>query len=254
MSPQAAHVRLRELTGFDEQCVSDTSTATAIRLLDRLAESVPEGSWRAARLTAAERDRLLVTVYRRTYGQRIEGTSRCAHCGSLFDLTFALDDLLAAVDRAPTPPSVAPLPDGTFRTLAGARFRLPTGEDELAVAALPAAEAERALFERCLVEAPPGLDARATVEEAIEELAPVLDLDIDTACPECGAGQAVHFDVQFYLLRALEQERALMAREIHRIATGYGWGAQEILGLRRSERRLFVELIETELPWRRRSL
>src|SRR6266851_4566390 len=139
-------VRLRELTGFDEQCVRDVSTATAIGLLDRLVEGVPEGSWRVVQLTACDRDRLLAAVYRLTYGKRIDSTSQCTQCGSLFDLTFSLDDLLVAVDRAPSPSVAEALPDGTFCTAGGAQFRLPTGEDELAVTGLPPAEAEQVLF------------------------------------------------------------------------------------------------------------
>jgi hypothetical protein len=248
----APRVWLRELTGFDEQSVRDVSTATAIHLLDRLVELAPEDAWQAVELTAADRDRLLATIYRSTYGQRIDSTSRCTECGSLFDLAFSLDDLIAAVDGTPASQIAVPLPDGTFRTVDGVRFRLPSGEDEIAVAALPPEEAEQALLERCLVEAPMGANTRAAVEEAIEEIAPVLDLDLNTACPECGVRQVVHFDMQFYLLRALEQERAHIAREIHRLATAYGWSLQEILSLRRSERRMFVELIESELLARRR--
>jgi hypothetical protein len=213
-------------------------------------EAWPGASWRAAHLTAADRDRLLAAIYRTTYGDRIASTPPCRNCGSLFDLTFALDDLLAAVDRVPAGVADA-LPDGTFRAPGGAHFRLPTGEDELSVAGLQPEGAEQALLERCLLDAPAG-DARAAVEDALEAIAPVLDLDIGTTCPECGAQQAVHFDIQFYLLRAIAQERPLIAREIHRIAAAYGWSLQEILGLRRSERRQFVELIESEQLARRR--
>jgi hypothetical protein len=248
----AARLRIRELTGLDEQCIRDVSTRTAIALLNRVVEPRPEASWQAARLTAADRDRLLAAIYRVTYGERVASTPQCQKCQSLFDLTFTIDDLQAAVDRVP--PAVAEsLPDGTFRTAGGAHFRLPTGEDELAVAGLPPAEAEQALLERCLLDAQDGADARAAVENALEALAPVLDLDIHTTCPECGVQQAVHFDVQFYLLRAIAQERPLIAREIHCIATAYGWSLQEILGLARSERRQFVELIESEQRTRRRT-
>jgi hypothetical protein len=247
LAHSACRVWLRELTGRDEQSVGDTSTATAIRLLDRLVESPPDRSWRVAELTASDRDRLLAALYRHTYGTRVASTSRCTQCSSLFDVAFALDDLLVAFDRMPATQVAELLPDGTFCTANGARFRLPTGADEVAVAALPPEEAEQALLARCLLEVPAEVDVRASVEEAMAEIAPLLDLDLDTACPECGVRQAVHFDVQFYLLRALEQERAQVTREIHRIATAYGWGLNEILSLRRSERRMCVELIEAEL-------
>jgi hypothetical protein len=98
-----------------------------------------------------------------------------------------------------------------------------------------------------------GTEAYAEVERIIEEIAPLLDLDIDTACPECCAKQKVHFDVQYYLLRALSQEHKQIAREIHRLASTYQWSLAEILILRRSDRRAFVEFIESELATRRRT-
>jgi hypothetical protein len=247
-----SRLAVRELTGFDEQCIQDVSTATAIRLLDRVAEGAPGESLRAAELPACDRDRMLAAVYRLTYGAQINSTARCTQCGSPFDLVFSLDDLLATVERERSMAAVEALPDGTFRAAGQIHFRLPTGEDELAVAQLPPEQAEQALWERCVKGGLPEENVRAIFEEALEDAAPLLALDIDTACPECGGAQAAHFDIQFYLLRALEQERTQIAREIHQIAGAYGWSLQEILTLRRSDRRLFVQLIEAERARRRR--
>src|SRR6185312_8559113 len=103
-------VSVEELTGFDEQSVRDVSTATAIALLDRLVTSRRDRSWTAIALTASDRDRLLAAVYRSTFGPRVEGSPRCVRCDSPFDLSFALDDLLATVDRAPASSVVETLP------------------------------------------------------------------------------------------------------------------------------------------------
>src|SRR5262249_48366965 len=84
LAHNAACVKVNELTGFDEQAVRDVSTATALELLDRLLQDVSAGSWRAAQLTASDRDRLLAAVYRVTYGPRIDSTPRCTQCGSFF--------------------------------------------------------------------------------------------------------------------------------------------------------------------------
>ena len=249
-APGGPRLRIRELTGYDEQSVRDWSTATAIGLLDRVVEDPTGASWRSASLTPADRDRLLAGVYRVTFGSRVSTTSRCGQCGSLFDLSFSLNDLLDAVDRTPLPENVETLEGGVYLS-DGVTFRLPTGEDEIAVAGLPAGEGEQALVARCIAGAP-GIEAYAAVEQIIEEMAPMLDLDIDTACPECGAKQKVRFDVQYYLLQSLEQERKQIAREIHRLASAYQWSLAEILSLRRSERRAFVELIESESAARRR--
>lgn len=250
-------LRLRELAGFDEQMVTDTHTATAIELLDRLASPVAgsDGApWTAAALTASDRDRLLAQVYADNYGRKVQSTARCGHCASLFDLEFDIHKLMRVLD-APAPVMAQPLADGTFRHHSGIRFRLPTGEDEIAVTNHAAAEAAHALLQRCLVEDPGTLseEALAAVEEAMEEVGPVLDLDLDAKCPECGKQQPVHFSVQFYLLRAIEQGWKQAAREVHLLARAYGWSLPEILDLPRSQRRTLVELIEAERSLLQRS-
>jgi hypothetical protein len=128
------------------------------------------------------------------------------------------------------------------------------GRDEYAVAGLAAEEAERALLERCVVAAgeggtafdASGLDASA-VQEALEQLAPMLDLDLNARCPECGQDQSFHFNIQSYLLGALLGERRQLAAEVHRLAMAYGWSLHDILSLERAERRTFVALVETEM-------
>src|SRR5437763_847879 len=72
------------------------------------------------------------------------------------------------------------------------------------------------------------------------------DHENDTTYTECSARQKVRFDIQYYLLQILEKKRKQIAREIHRLASAYQWSLAEILSLRRSERRAFVELIESE--------
>ena len=251
-----SQVQVRELNGFDEQSVNGVDTVTTINLLDRVIVLPPGSSseaFRAARLTASDRDRLLAVLYERTYGPRIESTVRCTICESLFDLSFSIRQLFNTLEAASTSSSAAePQPDGTFRMPDGARFRLPTGEDELSVAGLLPEEAERALLQRCLIEPSESVDLNA-IEEAMEVVAPVLDLDLDAQCPECGGKQAVHFDLQSYLLRSISQERKKIAHEIHRLAVAYGWSLNEILSLPRSLRQTFMELIEADLSAQQRA-
>lgn len=239
--------QLRELNGFDEQSVCKTDTATAINLLDRLLLRGPgfvSDNFKAIRLTASERDRLLARVYEQTFGPRIESTSCCSFCESPFDLAFTIESLLAAFD--PTSSTTATIQaDGTFRLPGGLRFRVPNGEDELAAAQLPTREAELMLLQRCVLGPESEIDAEE-LQQAMSDVAPLLDLDLKVLCPECGAQQSIRFDVQFYLLRAIEQQRKQIAREVHRLAVAYGWGLNEILGLSRSERKAFVECIEAD--------
>ena len=246
----APTVFVRDLTGNDERRVRDTSTQSAVDLLARLVEWPAGGNAHADELTAPDRDRMLAAIYQRAFGKKIDSTATCTACSSPYDLGFALDDLFAALDRSTESNTTQQLGDGTFRTSSGLHFRLPTAREEIEVSQLPLEKAEQVLASRCVLESPEG-DSPSALEDAIEEVAPVLDLDIDTACPECGVRQGVRFDMQFYLLSAIERERTHVLREIHRIASAYGWSFKEILGLERNDRQALVQLIEGDLAARR---
>lgn len=244
--PGGAWVGLRELCGHDQESVDGTGTIAAIRLLDRLLVAAPGArgaTVEAASLPASDRDRLLAAVYVRTYGPRIESTVDCACCGQPFDIDFSLPDLLDSLWEEARASPVERGPEGTYKLPDGRCFRLPTGEDEVAVWHLPPQEAGRELMARCTLVGDPASDAE-DIQAAMGQVAPVLNLDMDARCPECGESQSVHFDLQSYLLAALASERGQLARQVHLLASAYGWSPEEILGLPRSRRHAYAALIE----------
>ncbi len=85
-----------------------------------------------------------------------------------------------------------------------------------------------------------GRELIAIVQETLEAIAPTLDIELDTVCAECGTHHPAHFDIQYYLLSALQQDRPTLNHEIHLLASTYGWSLNEILGLPRSQRRSLV--------------
>ncbi len=236
-------IYLRELRGDDEESVSDTGTRAAIALIDRLLLDVPGaalGPGQAGRLTAADRDRVLAAIYGHELGDRIASTSVCPHCAAQFDLDFRLSALVASVveDRD----GIERAADGTFALADGTRFRVPSGDDELAASG--ADDPTLALLQRCRLAG----DASAeTLAAALERLAPLLDLELEASCPECGRGHAVRFDLQRFFLDRVVAERAQRTFEVHRLARSYGWSLSEIMSLARLRRRDYVELTEREL-------
>jgi hypothetical protein len=247
-------VGIRELCGHDEQIVSGTGTLMAVRLLDRLLETGHEAdsmTGASLKMTVADRDNLLAMIYLRTYGPRIKSTVRCGRCGALFDIDFSLKELQSHLADGEKQESFPRDSDGYFLLPDGRRFRLPTGEDELAVLGKTPDEATDVLLRRCISENRLQ-SSNEDVLTAMSEVAPLLDMELIGRCPECENEQSVHFDIQSYLLTALEQEKSRLAWEVHRLACSYGWSLAEILGLPRSIRRTYVALIETEFPSRRR--
>ncbi|HEY6805628.1 MAG TPA: hypothetical protein VI306_18765 [Pyrinomonadaceae bacterium] len=237
------NARMRELTGRDEFEVLGTNTANAIRLLSSLLED--RDGLDAADLVASDRDRLLAAVYRRAFGDRIESTITCARCSQPFDLDFSLRQLIKTVDDRSDADDWTFLGDGRFESSTGASFRLPTGRDELELSALSPAVVEQSLLKRCTEESG-WTESQTAFEELLERVAPLLDLELVAQCVECGHRHTVQFDIQTYVLGAIVGERRRLLTEINRLARAYSWSLAEILSLRRSDRRQFVELIENE--------
>jgi hypothetical protein len=232
-------VALRDLCGSDEDVVDGTGTEHAVALVDRLLCDLPGaslGCGQAADLSSADRDRVLAAIFRRTFGERIQSTISCTACGQRFDLDFALAELVASL------PGEAPAADGTYRTSDGRRFRLPTGRDELATVGT-AGEVEAHLRRACVVDGDPDDE---TIPDAMQAVAPLLDLDLDATCAECGVQQVVHFDLQHYMLARLRDERSLRTYEVHLLARAYRWSLTELMALPRVQRRLYVDLVGRE--------
>lgn len=238
-------VYLRELRGDDEESVADVDTWAAVALVDRLLVDAPGAAVRpgqAVTLTAADRDRVLAAIHLRELGERIASTTACPACGAAFDLEFRLGALLASLaPESGGEDGIVADGAGGFALADGTRFRVPTGVDELEAAA--SAEPAATLLARCRLAGDGDGDALA---DALERVAPLVDVELDASCPECGHGHAVRFDVQRFLLGRLIAERAQRAAEIHRLARSYGWGLTEILSLPRGRRRDYVELVERE--------
>jgi hypothetical protein len=239
---------IREITGVEEQHINNTTTTDAIALLQQLLVETNDDALAAGEvgeLTAWERDRLLAAVYTRHYGPRIDSTMACQSCGAPFDVDFDLPALME--NLAPNPKaSIEHLGNQLFQ-LRNVRFRLPTGHDECAVFGLPPEQAEAEILQRCIIDGD-RLDAQtaAEIQKAMQALSPVVNLELDARCPECGNEQAVQFDLQRFLLTALVNDRRRLLHEIHILASAYSWSLSEILHLPRSERRGFVTLVDAD--------
>jgi hypothetical protein len=251
--PDGGWAVLRELRGHDEEAVAGAGTADAVALLDRLLIDTPGvafGPGSAAEMTAADRDRLLYELHQREFGDRAEGSVRCETCSEPFDLDFKLSEAVAGVqaEHGPVRTDIEREERSTFRLPDGTRFRLPTGADELAVLSLAEEQREDGLLRRCLLPGMPRPPEPHAVSEAMEAVAPLIDLPLHASCPECHREQQVHFDLQHYLLGTILQERRARLLEIHRIALAYCWSLREILDLPRRRRREFAAQIDRELP------
>lgn len=218
---------LRPLTGADELALAGVGAAPALALLDRLADGAD-----VAALTVSHADRALAGIYLMLYGPQAECRAACESCGESYEFTLDLPQIIADQD-AERP---APLDAGDAWTLPdGTRVRAPTQAD---LAGDPATLATRLTVE--------GEASAGEVGAFLETASPVLTIDMDARCPNCGTAAQVRFDLSTYLTRRLAAEHPFLVRETHLIASRYGWSHGEIMALTRDDRRAYAGLIEAE--------
>lgn len=260
---------IRPLRGHDEQALAHGGAGlAAVELLDRLLVEIPGtsvGPGRAWQLAVSDRDRLLAAIYAAVFGDRVESEVACERCGETSEISFSLAALVASLEPSPARLREGGVDgcdeDGIYRLADGTRFRLPTSHDQRELLGLPPAQHRRTLLRRCVV-ADADEQARTAsdmsselldrVESAMALVGPPVDLDLPVACHECGAERQVRFDIQHYLLRALAHERRYFVREVHYLASCYGWTLDDISRLSRDDRRAHVELVAAERASRQR--
>ncbi len=238
--PPLTSVALRPLTGWEEEWLAhhpDAPAALAVSVL--LDACIVEPAHVANRLLAGDRDYLILQLRRLTLGERVQAVLECPRCGAKMDIDFQAADV--PVERRPQTGSVYTLALGPDRAI---RFRLPNGADQEAVARLGTTEAVETLLERCVLEGAPLAPAeRDAVIAAMEEHAPLVELELDLTCPECSHSAVVPFDTTAFFLREMTGRRQYLLREVHSLALHYHWSEAEILSMVQSRRRAYLELL-----------
>jgi hypothetical protein len=194
--------------------------------------------------TIGQRDRYLSQVRERLFGPSMECVARCPECGKRAEFMLSTRDL-----RQPEIDMSEPLlleGDG-YRVV----FRLPTLADLDAVAVSGARR--MALLMRCIVQASrqgQAIEAEALPPELLDQIAarmgeadPQAYIELELECPDCGAQWQDPFDIVSYLWQELGTWARRVQREVHLIATAYGWSEAAILQLMPARRQAYINLI-----------
>jgi hypothetical protein len=173
----------------------------------------------------------------------------CSTCGSKMDVAFDADTVPVTF-RPQTRSEYSIQLHSTGNSGSTVRFRLPCGADQEAVVHLEPERAADILLDRCVLEngktSFSSADREAIVE-AMEKLAPQVDLELDLACPDCGSQFLAPFDTTAFFLNEMRISSGQLLREIHSLAFYYHWSQDEILGLRRDRRRTYLGLLSEAL-------
>jgi hypothetical protein len=192
------------------------------------------------------RDAALLELRSQLYGAKAPCHVACPACGESLEFDIDLRELARG---APAEVEWS-LSIGDF-TL---RLRLPTSNDLRAVArAGDLAAAQAALLGRCVLAAERlgdrvavdklPAEVCAKVDAALAERDPQAELSFAVACLPCGHRWTSIFDVASYLWRELDVDARRLLAQVDVLARVYGWTEDTILGLSRTRRQLYVEMV-----------
>jgi hypothetical protein len=212
-----------------------------LALAAALPETAPEflADWPLGR-----RNRALAALRCSSFGPRMPAWVACARCGE--KLEFELDGRVLAEGGRPEDEGV-PEPI----VVKGRTFRLPTSRDLARAAGADPGRAALALAESCRTDGGGALAddwLSPELEELGERMArldPMAETRVSLLCPDCGHAWEAAFDLADFLWAEIEARARRLLREIHGLASAYGWTEDEILALRPQRRALYLELVES---------
>jgi len=200
-----------------------------------------------AALPIGARDLELLSLREEAFGRDVTGIAACPDCAERVEIRFRTDDIRQ--------PSVVPsdslsLESGGYRV----RFHLPSSADLLSIDVLgDENEDGRRILERCVSEATlhGAPIAASSLPEALQEAVagamaaadPQAEIELALECPSCMRRWTELFDIDSFFWTELQAWAARLLREIHQLASAYGWNEREILALPSLRRNTYLNLI-----------
>ncbi|MGI8729483.1 MAG: hypothetical protein ACR2LK_05755 [Solirubrobacteraceae bacterium] len=246
---------IRQLTGADEAFLAETGAGltTAARttellacVVERIGDATPSRDDLAG-LTAGDREALLLHVLRLTFGSSLDCTLGCVRCGELLDVRLDVDELVLAPYEIWEP--VYDVSLGADPRPARVTFRLPSGADQEAIAALASRSLETAvgaLVRRCLIDEAGAADLAvddelaAVIADRMASLDPQAVIELVTVCPECDVRIEAQVDALELLCRKVAAHHGQLIVDIDLLARSYHWSEDAILGLPVGRRRAYA--------------
>jgi hypothetical protein len=195
------------------------------------------------------RNRALAQLRCACFGRWLRGWTACKQCGD--KLEFEVDgNALMTSGTASADTSI---------DVHGKIFRVPTSRDLAHIAGEhdPALAAIH-LLEQCLVSTPAseqdsgenGFDGRKWTAEELDAIGermaqadPLSEVLLHFDCPACNYSFDLDLDLPTFLWSEMEGRAKRLLRDVHTLASAYGWSESEILSLSPARRDFYLEMV-----------
>jgi len=237
-----------ELLGAWERGLTQSLIQRALELLSAVYPQVSPDSLPG--LSIGQRDAELLALREQLFGPEMEGVAVCPQCRNQLDLTLNAREMRSAC--VPEPEAEVTLNVSGYEL----QFRLPNSEDLEAIADFGrngAGEAQERLLSRCMLSAqrdgaPVACNRlpREVVDAVSDRMAladPLADIQLAASCPLCNHHWRAAFDIVSFLWSEIDSLAARLLRDVHALASAYGWHERDILTLSPVRRHFYLALI-----------
>jgi hypothetical protein len=223
--------------------------APPVRALTLLGAACPDAAPDAlAKLPVGERDARLMTLRKWTFGSHMVCVATCAGCGERLELSFGADQLFTKDETVSTESLSLTVEEYELS------FRLPNSLDLAELVSVKDPDAGHTLLlERCLSKAERH-GKRVSITElpafVLESLVTRMgeidktgNLQLLLDCPQCAQHSQAIFDIESFFWKEINAWAIRMLREVHKLATAYGWRELDILNMSAWRRQVYLNLI-----------
>lgn len=191
-------------------------------------------------LSIGERDANLLLLRELTFGSGLVALADCPHCGERLEIEMNTSELR---QWPPTDVALSVVASGYQ-----VEFRLPNSADLASIRGetdIPTAR--RKLFENCVTNNLPALEMPEAVIDAVAaamgQADPQGDIRLGMDCPACEQHWEEIFDIASYFWSEIHAWVLRALREVHHLASAYGWSEAEILAMSPWRKQVYLELI-----------
>ncbi len=194
-------------------------------------------------------DASLMDLRALTFGPIIDCLESCPGCENPLELSLRTSDLkIESRD----------LPENPFSIISGEyeiKFRLPSSRDLFFISGCKEIrEAKEIMLRRCIIEIRRngeicGNDIRLCdgvseeISERMREIDPQANVEVNLICPSCGSRWQRIFDVATFFWKEIDVWALRTLREVHVLASAYGWSELEIMSMSQWKRQFYLEMV-----------
>ncbi|MGA2807031.1 MAG: hypothetical protein ABSE87_02800 [Terracidiphilus sp.] len=219
------------------------------RALELLSPLYPQASldWLSG-LSIGRRDAELLALREYTFGPEMAAVAGCPQCGGRLDITLNAAEMRDVSAFWPD--------DKIALRVAGyeLQFRLPNSDDLEALSRDDDGGRMR-LLSCCLLSAQQDgakVESDQLPDEVVDAVSermasadPLADIQLALCCPLCSHHWQAAFDIASFLWREIENLAGRLLRDVHALASAYGWHEKDILALSPVRRQFYLAMIGT---------